>query len=105
MIKKVIGENAYFSFVKENRIDVTNVNLFKIKVLRSCVNPKVKNIIIDLKNLKFIDSYGANVLVILRKFASRKKTKFYLKNVTDDFREIIRLINIEKDFEELQNDY
>ena len=99
IIKKVIGENAYFSFEKKSRIDVKNVNIIKIKVLRSCVNPKVKNIIIDLKGLSFIDTYAANVFVVLRKFATKKKTNFYLKNVSDDFREIIRLINIEKDFQ------
>ena len=100
--KKIIGENAYFSFEKKSRIDVKNANIIKIKVLRSCVNPKVKNIIIDLNGLGFIDTYAANVLVVLRKFASRKKTNFYLKNVSDDFREIIQIINIEKDFQILE---
>jgi anti-anti-sigma factor len=99
MIQKIItGKDAVFSFENVERISVKNANRIKIKVLRSIVNPKINNIIIDLEGLEFIDTYGAQVLVTLRKFARRKHKKFILRNVSQDFYEIIELLNIENDF-------
>jgi anti-anti-sigma factor len=96
--KRIIGDVAIFSFENIERINVKNANRIKIKVLRSIVNPKIRNILIDLKGLEFIDTYGAQVLVTLRKFAGRKQTKFVLKNVSPDFYEIIDLLKIQNDF-------
>ena len=99
MIQKEITDNdAVFSFEKVERINVENANRIKIKILRSIANPKINNIIIDLKGLEFIDTYGARVLVTLRKFARRKQKKFMLRDVSQDFYEIIELLKIENDF-------
>lgn len=99
MIQKIItGKDAVFSFENVERISVKNANRIKIKVLRSIANPKISNIIVDLEGLEFIDTYGAQVLVTLRKFARRKRKKFILRNVSQDFYEIIELLNIENDF-------
>lgn len=97
--KKLIGDHAFFSFEENDRLNVKNINLFKIKVLRSVINPKVNTIVIDLKGLDFMDSEGAKGLVTLRKFAKRKQKKFYLRNISSEFNEIIKLLNIDKDFE------
>lgn len=96
--KKIIERNAVFSFENVERINVKNANRVKIKILRSIANPKINSIIIDLEGLEFIDTYGANVLVTLRKFARRKRKKFLLTNVSEEFHEIIELLNIEDDF-------
>lgn len=99
MIQKLItGKDAVFSFENVERISVKNANRIKIKVLRSIVNPKISNIIVDLEGLEFIDTYGAQVLVTLRKFARRKQKRFILRNVSKEFYEIIELLNIENDF-------
>ncbi len=97
--KNIIEKNAIFSFENIERINVKNANRVKIKVLRSIVNPKINNIIIDLEGLEFIDTYGGNVLVTLRKFAKRKQKKFLLTNVSPEFHEIISLLKIKQDFE------
>jgi anti-anti-sigma factor len=100
MIKKeIIGNDAVFSFENVERINVKNANRIKFKVLRSIANPKINNIIIDLEGLEFVDTYGAQVLVTLRKFARRKLKKFLLKDVSPEFQEIIGLLKIENDFQ------
>ena len=96
--KNIEKDNAIFTFNRIDRINVKNANRFKIKVLRSIVNPKINNIIIDLEGLEFMDTYGAQVLVTLRKFSRRKQKKFYLKNLSPEFKEIIDLLKLEKDF-------
>jgi anti-anti-sigma factor len=96
--KTLKGDQAVFTFNRIDRISVKNANRFKFKVLRSVVNPKVRHIIIDLDGLEFMDTYGAEVLVTLRKFARKKQKKFYLKNLSDEFKEIIDLLKLENDF-------
>ena len=96
--KKIIENNAIFSFENVERINVKNANRVKFKILRSIANPKLISIIIDLEGLEFIDTYGATVLVILRKFARRKQKKFILTNVSAQFHEIIDLLKIKDDF-------
>ncbi len=98
IIKEIEDNNAIFSFENVERINVKNANKIKIKVLRSIANPKIDNIIIDLKGLEFIDTYGAQVLVTLRKFARRKHKSFLLRNVSPEFHEIIDLLKIQNDF-------
>ncbi len=98
IIKEIENNNAIFSFENVERINVKNANRIKIKVLRSIANPKIDNIIIDLKGLEFIDTYGAQVLVTLRKFARRKHKSFLLRNVSPEFHEIIDLLKIQNDF-------
>ena len=103
MVTKVIeNKNAIFSFKKIKRINVKNANKFKIRVLRAIVNPSIDNIIIDLTNLDFMDTYAANVLVTLRKFGWKKNKRFYLRNISSDFQEIINLLNLERDFRTLE---
>ena len=99
MIKRVDKSYAIFSFENENKISIKNANRFKIKVLRAIVEPKITSIIIDLQGLKFMDTYGAEVLVTLRKFARKKQKKLLLKNISPDFHEIIDLLRIESDFQ------
>lgn len=96
--KQIIGNSAVFSFDNVERINVKNANRVKIKVLRSIANPKISSIVIDLEGLEFIDTYGANVLVTLRKFARRKQKRFLLTNVSPEFHEIIDLLKIRNDF-------
>lgn len=99
MIDKYIDKNnAIFTFSRIDRIDITNANRIKIKVLRSIVNPKIENIIIDLSGLDFMDTYGAQILVTLRKFARRKQKSFFLQSVSKEFKEIIDLLKLESDF-------
>ena len=60
-------------------------------------------VIIDLKGLAFMDTYAAKVLVTLHKFAWKKKKKFLLKNVSPEFKEIIDLLKLEKDFKIIED--
>ena len=96
--KKIIGNSTVFSFENMERINVKNANRVKIKALRIIANPKISSIIIDLEGLEFIDTYGATVLVTLRKFARRKQKRFLLTNVSPEFHEIISLLKIKNDF-------
>lgn len=99
MISKKINETeVVYSFVNIKRINVKNANRVKFKVLRGIANPKIQIVKIDLKGLDFMDTFGAKVLVTLRKFAWKKQKRFVLKNVSDEFMEIINLLKLEKDF-------
>ncbi len=103
MIRREDKSYAIFSFEKTDRINLKNANRFKIKVLRAIISPKITSIIVDLKGLEFMDTYAAQVLVTLRKFAWKKKKKFLLKNVTPEFKEIIDLLKLEKDFKIIED--
>ncbi|MBN2212609.1 MAG: anti-sigma factor antagonist [Bacteroidales bacterium] len=103
MIRREDRSYSIFSFEKTDRIDLKNANKFKIKVLRAIVAPKTTTVIIDLKGLEFMDTYAAKVLVTLRKFAWKKKKKFLLKNLSPDFKEIIDLLKLEKDFKIIED--
>lgn len=74
-----------------------------MKVLRAIVSPKITTVIIDLKGLAFMDTYAATILVLLRKFAWKKKKKFLLKNLSAEFKEIIDLLKLENDFQIIDN--
>ena len=103
---KVIREaniHLVYSFDKIKRINLKNANKIKIKVLRGIADPKVHRITIDLKGLEFIDTFGAKVLVTLRKFAFMKQKRFYLQNVNEEFMEIMKLLKLDKDFEIISN--
>jgi anti-anti-sigma factor len=98
MIRREDKSYAIFSFDYIDRINIKNANKVKMKVLRAIVSPKITTVIIDLKGLEFMDTYAATVLVMLRKFAWKKKKKFLLKNLSPEFKEIIDLLKLEKDF-------
>jgi anti-anti-sigma factor len=98
MIRREDKSYSIFSFENINRINIKNANKIKMKVLRAIVSPKTTTVIIDLKGLAFMDTYAATVLVTLRKFAWKKKKKFLLKNLSPEFKEIIDLLKLEKDF-------
>ena len=103
MIRREDKTYAIFSFEKINRINIKNANKVKMKVLRAIVSPKTTTVIIDLKGLAFMDTYAAKVLVTLRKFAWKKRKKFLLKNLSPEFKEIIDLLKLEKDFKIIDN--
>jgi|GEM_PF-3850120 len=103
MIRREDKSYAIFSFEKINRINIKNANKVKMKVLRAIVSPKTTTVIIDLKGLAFMDTYAATVLVMLRKFAWKKKKKFLLKNLSSEFKEIIDLLKLENDFQIIDN--
>jgi len=98
MIRREDKSYSIFTFENISRISIKNANKVKMKVLRAIVSPKTTTVIIDLKGLAFMDTYAATVLVTLRKFAWKKKKKFLLKNVSPEFKEIIDLLKLEKDF-------
>ena len=103
MIRREDKSYSIFSFEKIKRINVKNANRVKFKVLRAIANPKNTTVIIDLKGLEFMDTYAAQVLVTLRKFAFKKKKKFLLKNLSPDFKEIIDLLKLEQDFKIIED--
>ncbi len=103
MIRREDKAYSIFSFEKIKRINVNNANKVKFKVLRAIANPKTTTVIIDLKGLEFMDTYAAQVLVTLRKFAFTKKKKFLLKNLSPEFKEIIDLLKLEQDFKIIED--
>lgn len=66
-------------------------------------NNNIYKIVIDLKNLKFIDSPGIGMLLILNEVMFQRNGTIELINPHDQVARIIRIINLEDILKHLKN--
>jgi len=67
------------------------------EVLRSTVHgllPQTKRLVLDLKDMRYLDSYGLGVLVGIYLSAKRQDCQLKLINVDQQARNIIRITNL-----------
>ena len=67
------------------------------EVLRSAVRPlfpETKRVVLDLKDMTYLDSFGLGVLVGIYLSAQRQDCQFRLINVNQQAQQIIRVTNL-----------
>lgn len=67
------------------------------EVLRSTVHgllPQTKHLVLDLKDMKYLDSYGLGVLVGIYLSAKRQDCQLRLINVDQQARNVLRITNL-----------
>jgi anti-anti-sigma factor len=67
------------------------------EVLRSTVNgllPETKRLVLDLKDMKYLDSYGLGVLVGIYLSAKRQDCRLRLINVDQQAKNVLQITNL-----------
>jgi len=77
--------------ITNRKIDIFNVNSLK-KRLVICLK-HCDELILDLKNVKFISTRGFNMLRYIQEYSERLGKSFSLCNVNKDVLELIKLID------------
>ncbi len=92
---KDIGEHKIVQVSGE--VDLYNVSELK-KALFSITDGKSKSVIVDLKNVNYMDSSGIGALVAGQKKMKAHNGKFALMNIHDDVLNILKLATLDKFF-------
>ena len=102
MIRKEY-KNSYivYSLKRVKRIDILNSDIIKEiiekDILRTDSKKKIK-LVINLRGIKFIDSYGFRVLLELIGISKIFNNQLYFANISDEVRELIQLLELKNIF-------
>jgi anti-sigma B factor antagonist len=97
-IKTEQTEGVTVLFVREDRIDANNSEELKIEV-RQLFENGTKDLIIDLKEVLFIDSSGLGVLVSGYKNASTRHGSFKLSSLQAQVKSMFELTRLQRVFD------
>lgn len=81
----------------EGEIQIKNISEIK-KVIYQTIDTHKKNIILDFKNVSYIDSSGIGVLLVGYRKASESGNELILCNVPEKIMEILKLTQINRIF-------
>jgi anti-anti-sigma factor len=99
--RNYIESNIIYTLRKTKRIDILIANIIKETIekdiLKTDSNRKI-NLIIDLKGIKFIDSYGFRVLLELARMSEIYNKPLFFMNISEEIDELISLLKLEKTF-------
>ncbi|MGQ9844472.1 MAG: STAS domain-containing protein [Spirochaetota bacterium] len=92
---KEIGEHKVISIRGE--VDLYNVSELK-KALFSVTDGSISSVVVDLKDVNYMDSSGIGALVAGQKKMRAHNGKFALINIHDDVLNILKLATLDKFF-------
>ena len=98
---KDIGEHKVISVSGE--VDLYNVSELK-KALFSVTDGSYSSVVVDLKDVNYMDSSGIGALVAGQKKMRAHNGKFALMNIHDDVLNILKLATLDKFFTIYQNE-
>ena len=84
-------------FFPNGEIDIYTASKFKEEVLEN-FNSNKTDIVIDGKNLSYIDSTGLGALISILKKLKEENFKIYLSNVKSNIRKIFDITELDKLF-------
>jgi anti-sigma B factor antagonist len=96
-----IGEHKVIEVTGE--VDLYNVSELK-KALFSITDGRVKSVIVDMKNVNYMDSSGIGALVAGQKKMRAHNGNFILMNIAEDVLNILKLATLDKFFKILQDE-
>ena len=97
-IKTELTENVTVLFIREDRLDANNSEELKVELHR-LFEKGIKDLIIDLKDVHFIDSSGLGVLVSGYKNASIKHGSLKLSNLQSQVKSLFELTRLHRVFD------
>ncbi len=99
--KEYISSYIIYTLKKAKRIDILNSDIIKEiiekDISRISNNKKIK-LVINLKGIKFIDSYGFRVLLELIGISKIYKNPLYFSNISSEVKELIQLLELKDVF-------
>ena len=99
--KEYIKSNIVYTLRKVKRIDILIADIIKETlekdILRADRKQKI-NLILNLKGIKFIDSYSFRVLIELTRISEIYNKPLYFTNISEEIDELINLLKLEKVF-------
>lgn len=100
-----INENNGVVIVQINDSDRLNAVVAEDvkKELATIVSQKKSNVILNLANIKFIDSTGIGVLISALKTARQNNNDFSLSNVQGDVLSLLTLMKLDKVFDIIED--
>ena len=97
-IKTELTEGVTVLFIREDRLDANNSEELKVE-LHQLYEKGIKDLIIDLKEVHFIDSSGLGVLVSGYKNASIKHGSLKLSNLQSQVKSLFELTRLHRVFD------
>jgi anti-anti-sigma factor len=95
--------NSEFNVVKPTGIlDSTKTNQFRTEI-SDLVNSGAKTILVDLKDVTFVDSSGLGALVIGLKTVRSSGGRFYVCSINEQVRILFELTSMDQVFEVYEN--
>ncbi|MDH5716540.1 MAG: STAS domain-containing protein [Spirochaetia bacterium] len=85
-------------------VDLYNVSELKQSIYKIVDDENINSLIIDMKNINYMDSSGIGALVAGQKKVKTKGGKFALLNVRDEVINILRLATLDQFFTIYEND-
>ena len=84
--------------VPSGRLDITTAWQFRLK-LQECISKNTPHVVINLKNVNFIDSSGLTALVAGMRDADKKKGSFRICNVHQEAKLVFEVTMMDSVFE------
>lgn len=99
--KEYIKSNIVYTLKKAKRIDILIADIIKETIEKDIFkadrNQKI-NLILNLKGIKFIDSYGFRILIKLIRVSEIYNRQLYFANISREIDELINLLKLENIF-------
>ncbi len=99
--KEYIKSNIVYTLKKAKRIDILIADIIKETIEKDIFkadrNQKI-NLILNLKGIKFIDSYGFRILIKLIRVSEIYNKQLYFANISREIDELINLLKLENIF-------
>ena len=99
--KEYIKSNIVYTLKKAKRIDILIADIIKETIEKDIFkadrNQKI-NLILNLKGIKFIDSYGFRILIKLIRISEIYNKPLYFANISREIDELINLLKLENIF-------
>ncbi len=92
------GPTAILRLPEAKNLDANNAHRIKGEV-RGVLDPSIKNLLIDLGNIHFIDSTGFGALIAILKTMKSQGGKLILFNVSNELQELMDLMQLLTVFE------
>ncbi len=99
--KEYIKSNIVYTLKKAKRIDILIADIIKETIEKDIFkadrNQKI-NLILNLKGIKFIDSYGFRILIKLIRVSEIYNKQLYFANISREIDELINLLKLDNIF-------
>jgi anti-sigma B factor antagonist len=93
-----LSQYSTLSFEGIKNLDANSAHRVKAEI-KGLLSDEVKNVIVDLSNIQFIDSTGFGALISVLKTIKSRDGRMILSGVTDEVRELMDLMQLLSVFE------
>lgn len=97
-VKYLIQNNILLIEILQEALDLTNIVKIKSdidEVVKEIDLKQIVKIFVDMKNIKYVDSSGIGILISIKK---RFQTDIYLKNTSQNVKDVIKLTSLDSMF-------